>query len=48
MLKERKPKFAKGQEAQSAFYFDILEGQGLDEGFRGCEEKEKKMARQNH
>ena len=33
MLKETKPKFAIRQEAQDASYFDILEGQGLAEGF---------------
>ena len=33
MLNEPKPKFAKGQEAQCASYFDIPDGQGLAEGF---------------
>ena len=37
MLKETNPKFAKGQEAQGASYFDIIEGQGLADGFWGME-----------
>ena len=37
MLKETEPKFTKGQEVQGASYFDILEGQGLAEGFWGVE-----------
>ena len=44
MLKEPKPKFTKGKEAQGASHFDILEGLGLAEGFWGVE----KGQRQNH
>ena len=33
MLKETKPEFAKGQEAQGASYFDIPESQGLAKDF---------------
>ena len=43
MLKEPKPKFAIGQEAQGASYFDILEGQGLAKGFWDVEKGKGKI-----